>query len=42
MTINLDFKKRKSTEHAALNLYTNIIKAIEKREKNMYNFSRFC
>ena len=35
MTINLDFKKRKSTEHAALDLYTNIIKAIEKREKNV-------
>ena len=36
------FQKRKSTEHAALDLHTNIIKAIEKHEKNMRNFSRFC
>ena len=27
------FQKGKSTEHAALDLYTNIIKAIEKHEK---------
>ena len=27
------FQKRKSTEHAVLDLYTNVIKAIEKHEK---------
>ena len=36
------FQKGKSTKDAVLHLYANIIKAIEKHEKNMCNFSRFC
>ena len=42
MSINLDFKKGKSTKDAVLHLYANIVKAIETHEKNMCNFSRFC
>ena len=38
MTINLDFKKKKSTEHAESDLYTNIIKAIEKHKKRVQFF----
>ena len=36
------FQKGKSTKDAVLDLYANIIKAIETHEKNMCNFSRFC
>ena len=37
------FQKGKPTEHAALDLYANIRKAITREtQENMYSFSRFC
>ena len=36
------FQRGKSTDHAILDLHTNIIKAVENREKPCSIFSRFC
>ena len=36
------FQKRKSTEHAALDLYAKHNKSYGKTRENMCNFSRFC
>ena len=36
------FQKGKSTEHAIIDLHSNIIKATEKKRKSTCNFPRLC
>ena len=37
-----DFQKGKSTEHAILDIYASILKALEKKEKTCFIFLEFA